>query len=74
MNSISAMGGQFETTFETPDIVSASVNIGGLQAASFGQTAYTYYFPSDPMTSFTSSIVDGGGDANNGKCSFLFKK
>jgi ABC-type uncharacterized transport system substrate-binding protein len=68
--SISAMGGQFETSFETPDIVSASVNIGGLQAASFGTPAYTYYFPSDPMTSFTSSIVDGG-DANNGNAFFL---
>ena len=68
--SISAMGGQFETTFETPDIISASVNIGGLQAASFGQTSYTYYFPSDPMTSFTSSIVDGG-DAGNGNAFFL---
>jgi hypothetical protein len=64
------MGGQFETSFETPDIVSASVNIGGLEAASFGQTAYTYYFPSDPMTSFTSSIVDGG-DASNGNAFFL---
>ena len=63
--SISAMGGQFETSFITPDIVSASVNIGGLQAASFGTPAYTYYFPSDPMTSYTASIVDGGDDNEN---------
>ena len=68
--SISAMGGQFETSFLTPDIVSASVNIGGLQAAAYGAPAYTYYFPSDPMTSYTASIVDGG-DGNENDAFFL---
>ena len=64
------MGGQFETSFLTPDIVSASVNIGGLQAAAYGAPSYTYYFPSDPMTSYTASIVDGG-DGNENDAFFL---
>jgi hypothetical protein len=64
------MGGQFETSFTTPDIVSASINIGGIQAATYGTPANTFYFPSDPNTSFTSSIVDGG-DASNGNAFFL---
>ena len=68
--SISAMGGQFETSFSTPNIISASISIGGLQAAAYGAPAYTYYFPSDPMTSYTSSIVDGG-DNNEDDAFFL---
>ena len=64
-DSPSAMGGQFETSFLTPDIVSASLNMGGIQAANYGTPTYTYYFPSDPMTSYTASIVDGGDNNQN---------
>jgi len=69
-DSTSAMGGQFETSFITPDIISASVNMGGIQSATYGDPKYTYYFPSDPNTSYTASIIDGG-DNNENNAFFL---
>jgi hypothetical protein len=68
-NSPSAMGGYFETSFSPSGISSASVNIGE-EAARYGTPEYTYYYPSEPLVSLTSSIEDGG-DANNGNAFFL---
>jgi len=68
-DSPSAMGGYFETSFNRPDIVSASVNIGQ-EAAAYSSPEYTYYYPSAPLLSLTSSILDGG-DANNNNAFFL---
>ena len=67
--SISSMGGYFKTSFPTPQIVSASVNIGA-ESAKYSEPEYTYYFPSDPVLALTSSIVDEG-DASNGNAFFL---
>ena len=68
LSSPSALGGYFETSFATPDINSASVSIGN-ESAEFSTPAYTYYYKSDPIIEFTSSIVDGG-DASNGNAFF----
>ena len=68
-DSPSAMGGRFETSFITPQINSASVNIGQ-ESANHSEPKYTYYFPSDPVISLTSSITDGG-DAANGNAFFV---
>lgn len=67
-SSPSALGGYFETSFATPNINSASVSIGN-ESAEFSTPAYTYYYKSDPIIEFTSSIVDGG-DADNGGAFF----
>ena len=40
------MGGYFETSFSTPEIISASTNIGQ-ESARYGSPEYTYYCPSD---------------------------
>ena len=64
-DSISAMGGYFETSFPTAQITSASVNVGE-ESARYSEPEYTYYFPSDPIIALTSSIIDGGdADRNN---------
>jgi hypothetical protein len=63
------MGGYFETSFSPSGISSASINIGE-ESARYGSPEYTYYYPSEPLVSLTSSIVDGG-DANNGDAFFL---
>jgi hypothetical protein len=63
------MGGRFETSFGDPQIVSASINIGQ-ESANHSEPKYTYYFPSDPVVSLTSSITDGG-DASNGNAFFV---
>jgi len=63
-DSPSAMGGRFETSFSTPQIISASITIGQ-EAANHSEPKFTYYFPSDPVTSLTSSITDGGDNAEN---------
>jgi hypothetical protein len=68
-DSPSAMGGRFETNFPTPDIISASINVGQ-EAARYSEPEYTYYYPSDPIVALTSSVVDGG-DASNGNAFFL---
>jgi hypothetical protein len=68
-DSPSAMGGYFETIFSPSGISSASVNIGE-EAARYGSPEYTYYYPSEPLVSLTSSITDGG-DVNNGDAFFL---
>ena len=68
-DSPSSMGGRFETLFTTPEIVSASINIGQ-ESADHSEPRYTYYFPSDPAVALTSSITDGG-DANNGNAFFV---
>jgi len=68
-DSPSAMGGRFETSFGDPQIVSASISIGQ-ESANHSEPKYTYYFPSDPVVSLTSSITDGG-DASNGNAFFV---
>ena len=68
-DSPSAMGGKFETSFATPQINSASITIGQ-ESANYSEPRYTYYFPSDPVLSLTSSIIDGG-DAANGNAFFV---
>jgi len=68
-DSPSAMGGYFETIFPTPQIVSASINIGA-ESAKYSEPEYTYYYPSDPILALTSSIEDRG-DADNGNAFFL---
>ncbi|MDB4617048.1 hypothetical protein OAE25_00115 [Verrucomicrobiales bacterium] len=68
-NSNSALGGYFETSFNNPEIVSASVNIG-LQSLKYSTPEYTYYYPSEPVINITGSISDSG-DANNGNAFFL---
>lgn len=68
-DSPSAMGGRFETSFATPELISASINIGQ-ESANHSEPKYTYYFPSDPVVSLTSSITDGG-DADNGNAFFV---
>jgi len=65
----SPMGGYFESNFSSPEFNSASINIGN-SALRYSEPEYTYYFPSDPVISLTSSIVDGG-DANNGDAFFV---
>ena len=67
-SSPSALGGYFETSFTNPQINSASFNLG-LQSAEYSDPKYTYYYPSDPIVSFTGSIEDGG-DASNGDAFF----
>ena len=69
LDSPSAMGGYFETSFSPSEILSASINIGE-EAARYGTPDYTYYYPSEPLISLTSSIIDGG-DANNGDAFFI---
>ncbi len=68
-DSPSAMGGRFETSFGNPQLVSASISIGQ-ESANHSEPKYTYYFPSDPVVSLTSSIADGG-DADNGNAFFV---
>jgi hypothetical protein len=68
-DSPSAMGGRFETTFGNPQLISASISIGQ-ESANHSEPKYTYYFPSDPVVSLTSSITDGG-DAANGNAFFV---
>ena len=68
-DSPSAMGGYFETTYNNPQFTSASINIGQ-ESVNYSSPKYTYYFPSDPLTSITSSIIDQG-DASNGNAFFL---
>ena len=68
-DSPSAMGGRFETSFGNPQLISASINIGQ-ESANHSEPKYTYYFPSDPVVSLTSSITDGG-DADNGDAFFV---
>ena len=63
------MGGRFETDFSTPEIISASINIGQ-ESVDHSEPKYTYYFPSDPVIALTSSITDGG-DAGNGNALFV---
>ena len=65
----SAMGGYFETSFINPQIISASVNLDN-GAIRYSSPEYTYYYPSFPLESFTSSIVDNG-DANEGNAFFV---
>ncbi len=65
----SAMGGYFETSFINPQIVSASTNLDN-GAIRYSSPEYTYYYPSLPLESFTSSIVDGG-DASEGNSFFI---
>ena len=65
----SPMGGYFESNFSTPEFNSASIDIGN-SAIRHSEPNYTYYFPSDPLVSLTSSIIDGG-DANNGDAFFI---
>ena len=67
-SSPSALGGYFETSFSNPQINSASFNLG-IQSAEYSDPKYTYYYPSDPIVSFTGSIVDGG-DTSNGDAFF----
>ena len=69
MKASSAMGGYFETSFTNPQIVSASTNLDN-GAIRYSSPEYTYYYPSLPLESFTSSIVDGG-DANEGNSFFI---
>tara|TARA_R110002020_G_scaffold152919_2_gene331988 strand:- start:5595 stop:10961 length:5367 start_codon:yes stop_codon:yes gene_type:complete len=68
-DSPSSMGGRFETDFSTPEIISASINIGQ-ESVDHSEPKYTYYFPSDPVIALTSSITDGG-DAGNGNALFV---
>jgi hypothetical protein len=68
-DSPSAIGGYFETSFNKPDIVSASVNIGQ-EAIAYSAPEHTFYYPSQPAISLTSSIQDGG-DVNNNNAFFL---
>jgi len=68
-NSTSAMGGYFKTNNLNPQITNASINIG-VEAAKYLDPPYTYYYPSDPILSLTSSIEDMG-DSNNGNAFFL---
>jgi len=63
-DSPSPIGGYFETSFTEPNIVSASLNIGQ-EAAAYSFPEYTYYYPSAPLLSLTSSIQDGGDTSNN---------
>ncbi len=67
--SNSALGGYFETSFNNPQIESASVNIG-LQSIKYSIPEYTYYYPSEPVVNITGSISDSG-DASNGNAFFL---
>ena len=62
-DSPSAMGGKFKTNFDNPQIISASTSIGQ-ESSQYSDPKYTYYFPSDPTVSLTSSIIDGGDIAN----------
>ena len=67
--SNSALGGVFETDFANPQIGSASISIIN-SSIKYSDPKYTYYYPSDPVLSLTSSVTDGG-DANNGNAFFL---
>ena len=68
-NSDSALGGYFETSFNDPGFISASVNIG-LQSIKYSVPEYTYYYPAEPVIDITGSVTDGG-DASNGNAFFL---
>ena len=68
-SSPSALGGYFQTDFATPDINSASVYIGN-ESAEYSVPAYTRYYASDPIISYTGSIVDSG-DANESGAFFV---
>jgi hypothetical protein len=68
-DSPSAMGGYFESSFSNPRIISASVNIGQ-QSIRYSFPEYTYYYPSAPLTTVTSSIIDQG-DASKNNAFFL---
>jgi hypothetical protein len=63
-DSVSAMGGYFETSFARPDIKDAIVNIDQ-SSVEYSSPDYTYYYPSSPSISLTSSIEDGGDTSNN---------
>ena len=64
-SSPSALGGYFQTDFATPDINSASVYIGN-ESAEYSVPAYTRYYASDPIISYTGSIVDSGDADESG--------
>ena len=68
-DSPSAMGGYFETSFSNPQFNSASINIR-LESVRYSSPEYTYYYPSTPLTTVTSSIIDQG-DTNNNNAFFL---
>jgi hypothetical protein len=63
------MGGYFETSFSNPQFNSASINIR-LESVRYSSPEYTYYYPSAPLTTVTSSIIDQG-DTNNNNAFFL---
>ncbi len=67
--SPSALGGIFKTDFGSPEIGSASLSIIN-SSVQYQTPQYTYYLPSDPVVSITSSVSDGG-DANNSNAFFL---
>ena len=68
-NAVSAIGGRFESIFDNPQFSSASLNIGR-ESARYSEPEYTYYYPSEPIVSLTSSIVDGG-DADRNDAFFI---
>ena len=63
--SPSALGGVFKTNFDNPQIGSASIAIIN-SSVQYTVPQYTYYLPSDPVASTTSSISDGGDSDNDG--------
>ena len=67
-DSTTAMGGNFQSSFSPSKIANATLNIG-VESARYQSPGLTSYYPSDPMVSLTSSIIDGG-DATNGNAFF----